>query len=91
VTSYAWTTSGRYLGSLYSDEETDREQREQRTSVPVVLDDSDVHAIIDDVESRPCNHLEIFDYRRQILGKSTPKYGYRRRDLSSLSTHSVAR
>ena len=56
MTSYARTTSGRYLGSLYSDEETDREQREQReqrTSVPVVFDDSDVHAIIDDVESRP--------------------------------------
>lgn len=50
MSSYARTASGRYLGSLYSDEETDREQR---ASVPVVLDDSNVHAIIDDVESRP--------------------------------------
>jgi len=50
MSSYARTASGRYLGSLYSDEETDREQR---ASVPVVLDDSNVGAIVDDVESRP--------------------------------------
>lgn len=50
MSSYARTASGRFLGALYSDEETDREQR---ASVPVILDDADVHAIIDDVESRP--------------------------------------
>lgn len=50
MSTYARTASGRYRGSLYSDEQTDRGQQ---ASVPVVLDDSNVHASTDDVESRP--------------------------------------
>jgi hypothetical protein len=50
MSTYVRTSSGRFLGSLCSAEQPDQEQR---ASVPVVLDDSHVHAITDDLESRP--------------------------------------
>ena len=49
MTSYAGTASGPRLGSRCSDEEMGGEQR---ASVPVVLDDSNPDAVIDDVASQ---------------------------------------
>src|SRR5260370_30727060 len=52
MSNYTHTAPQQRLSPLGSDEDQETD-REQRTSVPVLLDDSNVGAITDYVESRP--------------------------------------